>query len=149
LGIDPRKEFYTRTGRPVLLTPFFMAGAPTPATTASAMALNTAEVLFGGTRGQLVRPGAPVLYGCAAMNVDMKTGAPAYGIADMHRCTLIGGQMARRYRVPLRAETPIAGLYLTGADLVSAGVAGAMVGGVMTSAAILGVRMLGDVMKRA
>jgi all-trans-retinol 13,14-reductase len=54
-----------------------------------------------------------------------------------------------RYRVPLRAQTPIAGLYLTGADLVSAGVAGALVGGVMTSAAILGVRLLGDVMKRA
>jgi all-trans-retinol 13,14-reductase len=53
-----------------------------------------------------------------------------------------------RYRVPLRAQTPIAGLYLTGADLVSAGVAGGLVGGVMTSAAILGVRVLGDVMKR-
>ena len=80
-----------RYGQPVLLTPFVMAGASTPATIASAMALNTAEVLFGVALGQLVRPGAPVLYGCAAMNVDMKTGAPAYGLADMHRCTLIGG----------------------------------------------------------
>lgn len=53
-----------------------------------------------------------------------------------------------RYRVPLRAQTPLAGLYLTGADLVSAGVAGALVGGVMTSAAILGMRVLGEVMKR-
>ena len=93
-----------RYGQPVLLTPFVMAGASTPATIASAMALNTAEVLFGVTLGQLVRPGAPVLYGCAAMNVDMKTGAPAYGIADMHRCTLIGGQMARRYRMPMRSS---------------------------------------------
>lgn len=54
-----------------------------------------------------------------------------------------------RYRVPLRAQTPLAGLYLTGADLVSAGVAGGLVGGVMTSAAILGMRVLADVMKRA
>ena len=91
-------------GQPVLLTPFVMAGASTPATIASAMALNTAEVLFGVALGQLVRPGAPVLYGCAAMNVDMKTGAPAYGLADMHRCTLIGGQMARRYRMPMRSS---------------------------------------------
>jgi len=45
-----------------------------------------------------------VLYGCAAMNVDMKTGAPAYGLADMHRCTLIGGQMARRYKLPMRSS---------------------------------------------
>ena len=54
-----------------------------------------------------------------------------------------------RYRVQLRAQTPIAGLYLTGADLVSAGVAGGLVGGVMTSAAILGMRTLADVMRRA
>jgi trimethylamine--corrinoid protein Co-methyltransferase len=50
-----------RYGQPVLLTPFVMAGASTPATIASAMALNTAEVLFGVALGQLVRPGAPVL----------------------------------------------------------------------------------------
>lgn len=93
-----------RHGQPVLLTPFVMAGASTPATIASAMALNTAEVLFGVVLSQLVRPGAPVLYGCAAMNVDMKTGAPAYGLADMQRCTLIGGQMARRYNMPMRSS---------------------------------------------
>jgi trimethylamine---corrinoid protein Co-methyltransferase len=91
-------------GQPTLLTPFIMAGASTPATIASAMALNTAEVLFGATLAQLVRRGAPVLYGCAAVNVDMKTGAPAYGLADMHRCTVIGGQMARRYNMPLRSS---------------------------------------------
>ncbi len=91
-------------GQPTLLTPFVMAGASTPATIASAMALNTAEVLFGTTLAQLVRPGAPVLYGCAVMNVDMKTGAPAYGLADMHRCTIIGGQMARRYNMPMRSS---------------------------------------------
>lgn len=93
-----------RYGQPVLLTPFVMAGASTPATIAGAMALNTAEVLFGVVLSQLVRPGAPVLYGCAAMNVDMKTGAPAYGLADTHRCTLIGGQMARRYNMPMRSS---------------------------------------------
>jgi trimethylamine--corrinoid protein Co-methyltransferase len=93
-----------RHGQPVLLTPFVMAGASTPATIASAMALNTAEILFGVALSQLVRPGAPVLYGCAAMNVDMKTGAPAYGLADMQRCTLIGGQMARRYNMPMRSS---------------------------------------------
>lgn len=91
-------------GQPVLLTPFIMAGASTPATIASAMALNTAEVLFGVTLGQLVRPGAPVVYGCAAINVDMKTGAPAYGLADMQVGTLIGGQIARRLNMPLRTS---------------------------------------------
>lgn len=91
-------------GQPTLLTPFVMAGASTPATIAAAMALNNAEVLFGVVLAQLVRPGAPLLYGCAAMNVDLKTGAPAYGLADMHRCTAIGGQLARRYRMPMRSS---------------------------------------------
>lgn len=91
-------------GQPTLLTPFILAGASTPATIASAMALNTAEVLFGTTLAQLIRRGAPVLYGCAVLNVDMKTGAPAYGLADMHRCTVIGGQMARRYNMPMRSS---------------------------------------------
>ena len=93
-----------RHGQPTLLTPFIMAGASTPATIGSAMALNTAEVLFGVVLSQLVRKGAPVVYGCAAVNVDMRTGAPAYGFADMGRCTLIGGQMARRYNMPMRSS---------------------------------------------
>jgi trimethylamine--corrinoid protein Co-methyltransferase len=90
--------------QPVLITPFIMAGASTPATIASAMTLNTAEVLFGVALGQLVNPGAPAVFGCAAMNIDMKTGAPAMGFPDMHRCTLIAGQLASRYRMPMRSS---------------------------------------------
>jgi trimethylamine--corrinoid protein Co-methyltransferase len=93
-----------RHGQPTLITPFVMAGASTPATIASAMAITSAEVLFGLTLAQLVRPGAPVLYGCASKNVDMRTGAPAYGMAEMMRCTIIGAQMARRYGMPLRSS---------------------------------------------
>ena len=93
-----------RHGQPTLITPFVMAGASTPATIASAMAVTSAEILFGLTLAQLVRPGAPVLYGCASKNVDMRTGAPAYGMAEMMRCTIIGAQMARRYGMPLRSS---------------------------------------------
>jgi len=93
-----------RHGQPTLLTPFVLAGASTPATLASAMAVTCAEILFGVCLAQLVRPGAPVLYGCASKNADMKTGAPAYGLADMLKCTIIGGQMARRYGLPMRSS---------------------------------------------
>ena len=93
-----------RHGQPTLLTPFVMAGASTPATIASAMAMTCAEILFGVTLAQLVRPGAPVMFGCASTNIDMKTGAPAYGMADMMKCTIIGGQMVRRYELPLRSS---------------------------------------------
>jgi trimethylamine--corrinoid protein Co-methyltransferase len=93
-----------RHGQPTLITPFVMAGASTPATIASAMALTSAEILFGTALAQLVRPGAPVVFGCASKNVDMKTGAPAYGLAEMMRCLIIGGQLARRYGMPLRTS---------------------------------------------
>ena len=91
-----------RHGQPTFITPFVMAGASTPATTASAIAITCAEILFGVVLAQLVRPGAPVVFGCASMNVDMKTGAPAYGMAEMARCHIIAGQMARHYGMPLR-----------------------------------------------
>jgi all-trans-retinol 13,14-reductase len=53
-----------------------------------------------------------------------------------------------RYRARVRAETPVKGLYLTGADLVSAGVAGGLAGGVLTAGAILGLRAVAPIMKR-
>jgi trimethylamine---corrinoid protein Co-methyltransferase len=93
-----------RHNQPTLITPFILAGASTPNTLASAIALNTAEILFGVVLSQLVRPGSPVLHGLAVVNVDMKTGSPAYGWADMHRGTIIGAQMARRYNMPIRAS---------------------------------------------
>jgi trimethylamine--corrinoid protein Co-methyltransferase len=92
-----------RFGQPSLITPFVMAGASTPATIASAMAVTCAEILFGTVLAQLVRPGAPVMFGCGSMNIDMKTGSPAYGLAGMIQCTLISGQMARRCARPISA----------------------------------------------
>jgi len=93
-----------RVGQPTLLTPFIIAGASTPATLAGAIVLNNAEILFGLTLAQLVRPGAPMIYGAAVTAADMRTGAPAYGLPDMQRGTIISGQMARRYNMPLRAS---------------------------------------------
>jgi all-trans-retinol 13,14-reductase len=51
-----------------------------------------------------------------------------------------------RYRLPIRAQTPVEGLYLTGADLVSAGVAGGLAGGAITAGAILGLRGVGSLL---
>jgi len=47
----------------------------------------------------------------------------------------------------LRPRTRIPGLYLTGQDIMSCGVAGAMMGGVASAVSIAGVRKLGPVMK--
>ena len=51
-----------------------------------------------------MRPGAPVIYGSFASNVDMKTGSPAFGTPENAKATLIGGQLVRRYGVPYRSS---------------------------------------------
>jgi phytoene dehydrogenase-like protein len=54
-----------------------------------------------------------------------------------------------RFRLPLRAQTPVPGLFLTGQDLVSCGVAGALFGGALTATAVLRGTLLGSALRRA
>jgi trimethylamine--corrinoid protein Co-methyltransferase len=53
---------------------------------------------------QIVRPGSPVVYGGFTSNVDMKSGAPAFGTPENAKANLAGGQLARRYKVPYRTS---------------------------------------------
>jgi trimethylamine--corrinoid protein Co-methyltransferase len=93
-----------RHGQPVVITPFTLSGAMAPATVAGALAQQNAEALAGMTLSQLAKPGAPVVYGGFTSNVDMKTGAPAFGTPEYTRAALAGGQLARRYGVPYRSS---------------------------------------------
>src|SRR5581483_8747243 len=68
-----------RHGQPVVLTPFTLSGAMAPATVAGALAQQNAEALAGIAFIQMVNPGVPCVYGGFTSNVDMKTGAPAFG----------------------------------------------------------------------
>ena len=93
-----------RWGQPVGVTPFTLSGAMAPATLAGALAQQNAEALAVITLLQLARPGLPVIYGGFTTNVDMKSGAPAFGTPEFLKATVIGGQMARRYGLPYRAS---------------------------------------------
>jgi trimethylamine--corrinoid protein Co-methyltransferase len=88
----------------VCITPFTLAGAMAPVTLAGALALQNAEALAGMVLTQVVRPGAPVIYGGFTSNVDMQSGAPAFGTPEYMRTAMIGGQLARRYGVPYRSS---------------------------------------------
>ena len=93
-----------RWGQPVVYTPFTLAGAMAPITIAGALALQNAEALAGITFAQCVNPGVPVVYGSFTSNVDMRSGAPAFGTPEYVKATIISGQLARRYGLPLRAS---------------------------------------------
>lgn len=93
-----------RRGQPVVLTPFTLAGAMAPVTLAGALVQQNAEVLAGLVFTQTVQPGAPFVYGGFTSNVDMKSGSPAFGTPEAMRTALVGGQLARRYRLPYRSS---------------------------------------------
>ncbi len=88
----------------VVITPFTLAGAMAPITLAGALVQQNAEALAGLTLTQAVRPGAPALYGGFTSNVDMRSGAPAFGTPEYARAAMIGGQLARRYGVAYRSS---------------------------------------------
>jgi trimethylamine--corrinoid protein Co-methyltransferase len=93
-----------RAGQPVVVTPFTLAGAMAPVTLAGALVLQNAEALAGITLAQLVRPGTPAVYGGFTSNVDMKSGAPAFGTPEYVKATRATGQLARRCGVPYRSS---------------------------------------------
>lgn len=95
-------------GQMMVLTPFTLAGAMAPVTLAGALVMQNAEALAGLCLSQIVRPGAPVCYGSFTSNVDMKTGAPAFGTPEYVRAAFASGQLARRYGLPLRSSAPTA-----------------------------------------
>ena len=93
-----------RMGQVCCVTPFTLAGAMAPVSMAGALVEQNAEALAGLTLHQLARPGAPFIYGGFTSNVDMKSGAPAFGTPEYMKACLVGGQLARRYRLPYRTS---------------------------------------------
>ena len=91
-------------GQAVVITPFTLMGAMAPVSLAAALAQQNAEALFGVALAQAVRPGAPVMYGAFTSNVDMRSGAPAFGTPENAKANIAGGQLARRYRLPYRTS---------------------------------------------
>ena len=73
-------------------------------TIAGALVEQNAEALAGIVLTQVVRPGAPVVYGGFTSNVDMQSGAPAFGTPEYMRAAIVGGQLARRYGLPYRSS---------------------------------------------
>lgn len=109
---------FARAGQMSIITPFCLAGAMAPVTVEGALVLQHAECLAGITLAQLSRPGAPVSYGGFSSNVDMKSGAPAFGTPTHIRMSIGTGQLARHVGLPWRSA---AGSASNAADMQAAG----------------------------
>ncbi len=95
-------------GQVLIITPFTLAGAMAPVTIAGALTLAHAEALAGLTLAQIVRPGAPIVYGSFTSNVDMKSGSPAFGTPEYVKAAFGAGQMARYLGLPWRSSNATA-----------------------------------------
>lgn len=93
-----------RRGQAVVVTPFTLAGAMAPVTMAGAVAQSIAEALCAIALFQYVAPGCACAIGTFTSNVDMKSGAPAFGTPEYMRSTQMTGQMARYYGLPMRSS---------------------------------------------
>ena len=101
-------------GQAVCITPFTLAGAMAPVTLAGTLTQQNAEALAGITLTQVVRPGAPVVYGAFTSNVDMRSGSPCFGTPEYAKAAQASGQLARRYGIPMRSSN------VTSANVVDA-----------------------------
>ena len=91
-------------GQVLVITPFTLAGAMAPVTIAGALVQQHAEAMAGIILTQIVRPGVPVMYGGFTSNVDMRSGAPAFGTPEYTKAAQASGQLARRIGVPFRSS---------------------------------------------
>ena len=94
---------YAENNQATVISPFLLAGAMSPVTVAGTLTQILAEALAGMAYIQLVRPGAPVVFGSFASAVDMQSGAPTFGTPEPSLVLYGAGQLARRLGVPFRS----------------------------------------------
>ncbi len=95
-------KVYARNNQATIITPFILAGAMSPVTVAGTLTQVLAEVLAGAAFTQLVRPGAPVLFGTFASSISMQSGAPTFGTPEPSLVSYGAAQLARRLGLPFR-----------------------------------------------
>jgi len=92
--------FCAEKGIPQAFIPGLQAGATSPATFAGTIVQGSAESLGGLVVAQLVRTGAPVIYGAFTTIMDMATAIFSYGAPEMSLMTAAMVQMAKHYNLP-------------------------------------------------
>ena len=109
-------EVYAAANQAAIISPFIVGGAMAPVTVAGTLTQVLAEVLAGVAYSQLVRPGAPVIFGAFVTSIDMNSGAPTFGTPEASLITYGAGQLARRLGLPYRSAGGFCGSKLPDAQ---------------------------------
>jgi trimethylamine--corrinoid protein Co-methyltransferase len=94
---------YVKANQAVIVTPFLLMGAMSPVSIPATLVQQMAEGLAGIALTQLIRPGAPVIFGSFLSNTDMQSGSPSFGTPESGIGLLCTGQIARRFGLPFRS----------------------------------------------
>tara|TARA_B100000925_G_scaffold113804_1_gene84257 strand:- start:367 stop:1359 length:993 start_codon:yes stop_codon:yes gene_type:complete len=109
-------EVYARANQACIVSPFIVGGAMAPVTVAGTLSQVLAEVLAGVAYSQLVRQGAPVVFGTFVTSIDMNSGAPTFGTPESSKVLYGAGQLARRLGIPFRSGGGLCGSKITDAQ---------------------------------
>jgi trimethylamine--corrinoid protein Co-methyltransferase len=109
-------EVYAKNNQACIISPFIVGGAMAPVSVAGTLVQVLAEVLAGIAYSQLVRPGAPVIFGAFVTSIDMNSGAPTFGTPEASQITYGAGQLARRLGLPFRSAGSFTGSKLPDAQ---------------------------------
>lgn len=109
-------EVYAKANQAAIISPFIVGGAMAPVTVAGTLTQVLAEVLAGVAYSQLIRAGAPVIFGAFVTSIDMNSGAPTFGTPEAAHITYGAGQLARRLGLPYRSGGSFCGSKLPDAQ---------------------------------
>lgn len=109
-------EVYARANQAAIISPFIVGGAMSPVTVAGTLTQVLAEVLAGVAYSQMIRKGAPVIFGAFVASIDMNSGAPTFGTPEASHITYGAGQLARRLGLPYRSGGSFCGSKLPDAQ---------------------------------
>ncbi|MEL6682453.1 MAG: trimethylamine methyltransferase family protein [Pseudomonadota bacterium] len=109
-------EVFAKNNQASIVSPFIVGGAMAPVSIAGTLTQVLAEVLAGVAYSQIVRPGAPVIFGTFVTSIDMNSGAPTFGTPEASHITYGAGQLARRLGLPYRSSGAFSGSKLPDAQ---------------------------------
>jgi trimethylamine--corrinoid protein Co-methyltransferase len=109
-------EVYAAANQACIVSPFIVGGAMAPVSVAGTLTQVLAEVMAGVAYSQLIRKGAPVIFGAFVTSIDMNSGAPTFGTPEAAHITYGAGQLARRLGLPYRSAGSFCGSKLPDAQ---------------------------------
>lgn len=101
-------------GLPLVISSSPQGGSSAPIQEAGMVAQINAEILTGIALVQLIRPGAPVLYGSVPVRARLDDLNDLYGCPEFNQYNIDCVQMARMYKIPCYSSTGVGNVKVPG-----------------------------------